>query len=217
MSETPDSSSRTRRAPDVDTCQRYGTSAARVRKESSIRCSRSSPVVAPGPAASFALRTRTLLGTVEPMTLPRDDDGLVGLHRDIIDAWNRQDPVSYANCFLDDALLIGFDGSEMHGRSEIGEQLGSIFADHRVATYVGIVRSTRRVDECTALLHAVVGMVPPDGDDVMPDRHAVQLLVGRIDDGRWRAVSLQNTPAQLHGRPDLVDALTEELRAAIGR
>jgi uncharacterized protein (TIGR02246 family) len=151
------------------------------------------------------------------MTVPRDDHGLVALHREILDAWNRQDAAGYASCFLDDALVIGFDGSEMHGRSHIAEQLASIFADHRVATYVRVVRSARRLDERTALLHAVVGMVPPGGDDVMPDRHAVQLLVGALDGGTWRAVSLQNTPAQLDGRPELVDALTEELRAAIGR
>jgi hypothetical protein len=39
-------------------------------------------------------------------------------------------------------------------------------------------------------------MVPPGGDDVMPDRHAIQLLVGTHDGDRWRAVSFQNTPAQ---------------------
>jgi len=151
------------------------------------------------------------------MTVPSEDDGLVGLHGEILDAWNQQDAAAYAGCFLDDALVIGFDGSEMHGRSEIEEQLRSIFADHQVATYVRVVRSTRRLAEDTALLHAVVGMIPPDGDDVMPDRHAVQLLVGTREGGTWRAASLQNTPAQLHGRPELVDALTEELRAAMGR
>lgn len=67
----------------------------------------------------------------------------------------------------------------------------------------------------TALLHAVVGMVPPGGDDVMPDHHAVQVLVGRHEHGQWRALSFQNTPAQLHGRPEAVDSLTDELRAAM--
>ena len=155
--------------------------------------------------------------TFHSVTDPGDANGLEKLHADILEAWNRQDAKSYADYFAEDALLIGFDGSEMHGCSAIAEQLGSIFADHRVATYVRVVRGTRRLDEHTALLHAVVGMIPPDGDDVMPDRHAVQLLVATRDHDRWRIVSFQNTPAQLHGQPDAVDALTEELRAALGR
>jgi uncharacterized protein (TIGR02246 family) len=100
------------------------------------------------------------------------------LHRKILDAWNERDHDAYANCFVDDALVIGFDGSEMHGRSGIAEQLASIFADHEVATYVRVVRDKRMLDDQTGLLHAVVGMVPPGGDDVMPDRHAVQVLIG---------------------------------------
>ena len=144
-------------------------------------------------------------------------NGLEKLHGDILEAWNRQDAEAYANYFVDDALVIGFDGSEMRGNAEIAKQLATIFADHQVATYVRVVRSVRQLGEHSGLLHAVVGMIPPGGDDVMPDRHAVQLLVGSRDDGRWRAVSLQNTPAQMHGRPEAVDALTEELRALLPR
>ena len=51
----------------------------------------------------------------------------------------------------------------------------------------------------------------------MPDRHAVQLLVATRTGEGWRGTSLQNTPAQLHGRPEALDALTEELRAALSR
>jgi len=151
------------------------------------------------------------------MTGREDLDGLRDLHASLLAAWNRQDARAYAECFRDDALVVGFDGSEMHGRSEIAQQLESIFADHQVASYVRIVRGVRALDAQTALLHAVVGMVPPGGDDVMPDRHAVQILIGRLDADRWRAVSFQNTPARLDGRPDAVDALTQELRAALGR
>ncbi len=137
------------------------------------------------------------------------------LHGAILEAWNRQDEQAYAGCFTDDAVVIGFDGSEMHGTAAIAEQLRAIFADHEVATYVRLVRSVRRVDQRTGLLHAVVGMIPSGGNDVMPDRHAVQLLVAIRTGDVWRATSLQNTPVQLHGRPEAVDALTEELRAAL--
>jgi uncharacterized protein (TIGR02246 family) len=120
-------------------------------------------------------------------------------------------------CFVDDALVAGFDGSERRGRVAIAEHLGGIFSDHEVATYVRIVRSVRRLDERTELLHAVVGMVPPGGDDVMPDRQVVQLLVGIRESDRWRAVSFQNTRAQLHGQPEALDALTAELRTSLAR
>ena len=51
----------------------------------------------------------------------------------------------------------------------------------------------------------------------MPDRHAVQVLIGVRDADRWRAVAFQKTPAQLDGRPEAVDALTEELCDALRR
>jgi uncharacterized protein (TIGR02246 family) len=149
------------------------------------------------------------------MTGARGVADLAELHAAILGAWNRQDADAYADCFIDDALVIGFDGSEMHGSAGISEQLGAIFADHEVATYVRVVRMVRRLNEHTALLHAVVGMVPPGGEDVMPDRHAIQLLVGIRDGDGWRGVSFQNTPARLDGRPEAVEALTEELRTAL--
>jgi uncharacterized protein (TIGR02246 family) len=143
-----------------------------------------------------------------------ETDAVSRLHADILAAWNRQDARAYAEQFTEAALVIGFDGSEMHGRDEIARQLGMIFADHEVATYVRIVRSVRAVSEGVALLHAVAGMVPPGGEDVMPDRNAVQLMLAVRSDEGWRALALQNTPARLDGRPDAAEELTEELRAA---
>jgi hypothetical protein len=58
-------------------------------------------------------------------------------------------------------------------------------------------------------------MVPPGGEDIMPDRHAVQLLIGRRDGDFLRAAAFQNTPAQLDGQPEALAALTEGLRAAL--
>ena len=147
------------------------------------------------------------------MTDPSGAAALEALHGAILDAWNQQDEQAYADCFTDDALVIGFDGSEIHGRAAIAEQLGAIFADHRVAKYVRVVRSVRRLDERTGLLHAVVGMIPPDGNDVMPDRHAVQLLVG-VHEGSDRTRPRSRTlPPNCMADPKQLDALTEELRA----
>jgi hypothetical protein len=39
-------------------------------------------------------------------------------------------------------------------------------------------------------------------------------LVALKQDGEWRIVLFRNTPAQFHGRPDLVERMTQELREA---
>ena len=173
------------------------------------------------PAASraSACSSNTSIRTDYLSGMSGDADGssngaVEALHGQILAAWNRGDAVGYSEQFTDNAIVVGFDGSEMHGRSEIAEQLEAIFGDHQVASYVRIVRSVRAISEGVALLHAIVGMVPPDGDDVMADRNAVQLLLAIRDDSGWRGAALQNTPARLDGRPEAVKAMTEELRGA---
>lgn len=136
------------------------------------------------------------------------------LYRQLLEAWNRQSASEYAALFTDDANVVGFDGSQMNGRAEIESAIGAIFADHRTASYVSIIRSVRQLSPDVALLCAVVGMIPPDGDDIKPERNAVQSLVAQRQDGQWRIALFHNTPARFDGRPEAADALTDELRAA---
>ena len=89
----------------------------------------------------------------------------------------------------------------------------AIFADHQTGTYVGLVRSVRPLSSDAAVLHAVAGLIPAGQDDLNPDLNSVQALVAEKSDGTWEVVLYQNTPAQFHGRPELVDELTQELRA----
>jgi hypothetical protein len=58
-------------------------------------------------------------------------------------------------------------------------------------------------------------MVPAGRSDLEPTLNAVQALVAEQREGQWRVVLYQNTPAQFHGRPELVESLTEELRQAL--
>lgn len=53
---------------------------------------------------------------------------------------------------------------------------------------------------------------PPGKTDINAAVNAIQTLAAKRHDGEWRIASLQNTPAQFHGRPELVEQLTEELR-----
>jgi len=133
------------------------------------------------------------------------------LYDALIDAWNRRNADQYAELFEEDGVIIGFDGSEVLGREAIREHLRGIFENHPTATYVTKVREVRDFGD-VALLRAVAGMIPPGGGDLMPDRHAQQTLITRD-----RVVLFQNTPAQFHGRPEAVEALTAELREEVAK
>lgn len=122
-----------------------------------------------------------------------------------------------ASLFVDDANVVGFDGSQMDGKAAIEAELGRIFADHRTAAYVAKVRKVRFLSGDVAVLRAVVGMVPPGGSDINPATNAIQSLVALRDGDQWRLTLFQNTPAQFHGRPELSDALTKELRAELAK
>ena len=66
-----------------------------------------------------------------------------------------------------------------------------------------------------AILDAVAGIIPVGQSDIKPELNAVQtMVVAKAADG-WRIALYQNTPAQYHGRPELAEALTEELRALL--
>jgi uncharacterized protein (TIGR02246 family) len=140
---------------------------------------------------------------------------IADLYHQLLDAWNRRDAEAFANLFAADGSLVGFDGSPIDGRAEIDSHLRPIFADHPTAAYISKIREVRLLSLETALLRAVVGMIPPGQHDINPATNAIQSLVVVKDGGDWRIAMYQNTPAQFHGRPDESAALTAELRALI--
>jgi uncharacterized protein (TIGR02246 family) len=154
--------------------------------------------------------------TSQPVTYepPENPDGapIAALYEQLLDSWNRRDASAFAALFDDEGQSIGFDGSPMSGRDEIAKMLGQIFADHVTATYVAKIRDIRLLAPDVALLRAVVGMVPPGQSDINPAVNAIQTLVAVNHGGEWRIALLQNTPAQFHGRPEMAEALSRELR-----
>lgn len=130
----------------------------------------------------------------------------------LIDAWNNRDASGMARQFATRGMQIGFDGSTAIGPAGILEHLDPIFKDHATARYVTKVKSVRSLGPGTALLVAIAGMVPPGKDDIAPNVNAHQTMVATIENGAWAIELFQNTPAQFHGRPELLDAMTEELR-----
>src|SRR6266540_3892491 len=149
------------------------------------------------------------LGTAEQ---PAGTAAVRSLYRQLLDGWNQRNADAFAAPFEEDGYVVGFDGSQMNGRAEIASVLGQIFADHQTGAYVGKVRDVRFLAPEVAVLRAVSGMVPPGQSDLNPAVNTIQTLVAARRDGRWRIALYQNTPAQFHGRPELSQALTEELQ-----
>lgn len=137
------------------------------------------------------------------------------LYHALLDSWNRRDAAGYASLFLESGHVVGFDGSQMSGREQIEATLAAIFADHETGAYVGLVQEEISLAGDMALVRSVCGIVPAGASDLNPALNATQTLLARREAGDWKIVLFQNTPAQFHGRPDLAEQLTGELRQAL--
>jgi uncharacterized protein (TIGR02246 family) len=144
-----------------------------------------------------------------------DAHDVLGVYQALLDAWNRQDAAGMASVLTSGALIVGFDGSQMVGPEEVETTISGIFAHHKTASYVSIVRSLRFVGPDVALIHAVAGMTPPGKTEINPAVNAIQTVVASRRDGRWLIQQYQNTPAAFHGRPEASEALTRELQDAV--
>ncbi|UFJ41722.1 SgcJ/EcaC family oxidoreductase [Brevibacillus humidisoli] len=137
------------------------------------------------------------------------------LYRQLLEAWNNQHARGMAELFLEEGELIGFDGSQAIGQDEIYSHLNPIFRDHPTARFVSKVKGVRILDAKAAILRAIAGMVPRGQSDINPAANTHHTLVVLHHNGKWRIQLFQNTPAQFHGRPELVEQMTEELRALL--
>lgn len=144
-----------------------------------------------------------------------DEIEVRALYQQLLDGWNKRSADAFAASFIEDGHVVGFDGSQMAGQAEIASTLRQIFADHLTGTYVSKVRDVRLLSLDVAILRAVVGMVPHAQSDIEPALNAIQTLIATKHDDKWLITHFQNTPAQFHGRPDLVQQLTDELRQQI--
>jgi uncharacterized protein (TIGR02246 family) len=145
----------------------------------------------------------------------KEREQVLSLYRRLLEAWNHSDPDAFASLFTETGSSIGFDGSQMNGQTEIASTLRAIFRDHQVATYVAKVREIRSLAPGVSLLRAVVGMIPPGQTELNPGTNAIQSVVAVGDAARPRIALLHNTPAAFHGRPQLGEQLTEELREVV--
>ncbi len=134
------------------------------------------------------------------------------LYHHLLDAWNNRNASGMAELFTEDGESIGFDGSQSIGRMEIFSHLNPIFEHRPTATFVSKVKSVRFLSKNVAILRAIAGMIPPGASDINPKVNTLHTLIVIYTEGNWRIQLFQNTPAQFHGRPELVEQMTEELR-----
>jgi methyltransferase (TIGR00027 family)/uncharacterized protein (TIGR02246 family) len=139
--------------------------------------------------------------------------GPARLYRDLLETWNRRDAAGMAALFTHDGSLVGFDGSQIDGGPQrIEAHLAPIFASHATPAYVGKLREVRTLAPKVSLVRAVSGMVPEGRHGLNPALNTIHTLVAVEGGNVWRAAMFQSTPAAFHGRPDLAQALTAELR-----
>jgi uncharacterized protein (TIGR02246 family) len=134
------------------------------------------------------------------------------LYQQLLEAWNNRSARAMADLFTEDGESIGFDGSQSIGREDIFSHLKPIFEDHPTAPFVSKVKDVRFLGSDAAILRAIAGMMPPGQSDINPKVNTHHTLVVVNSEGNWRIQLFQNTPAQFHGRPELVEQMTEELR-----
>jgi uncharacterized protein (TIGR02246 family) len=153
-----------------------------------------------------------MMATSESVPAHLDEAVCRVLYHRLLDRWNERDGRGMAELFAEDGSVVGFDGSQLNGRAAIEAEMVRIFEHHQPAAFVGIVREVRRLTEDVELLRAVAGMVPPGQDDINPAVNAIQSLIAVRKGGEWKLALFQNTPAQFHGRPEMLEALSEDLR-----
>lgn len=137
------------------------------------------------------------------------------LYEQLLRSWNRRNGGEFAALFAEDGHAIGYDGTVHAGRAAIEADLERIFAEHATPAYVGLVRGVTLLADDVAVLRAVAGMVPEGKTDIEPALNAVQTLTAVKRAGVWRIALFQNTPAAFHGRPQMAERLTEDLREVL--
>jgi uncharacterized protein (TIGR02246 family) len=157
----------------------------------------------------YSMSVENLKAHVEGRT---DEAAIRSLYQQLLAGWNKRSAHDFAAPFAENGHVVSFDGSQYNGRAEIEAEIGQIFADHLTAAYVWKIREARFLTPEVALLRAVAGMRPPGQSELNPAANAIQTLVAARREGEWRIALFQNTPAQFHGRPELSEALTAELR-----
>jgi uncharacterized protein (TIGR02246 family) len=141
-----------------------------------------------------------------------DENRVRLLYKRLLETWNNNNANDFASLFARNGNSIGFDGSQMNGRKQINDEISQIFANHKVSSFVGIIREIRSLCPTVFVLRAVAGMVPPGQSTINPAVNAIQTLIALKEQEQFYIALFQNTPAAFHGRPELSHQVTAELQ-----
>lgn len=137
-----------------------------------------------------------------------NEKAIIEVYDRLIEAWNSRNAEGMGELFEETGESIGFDGSVSSGKQEIVEHLLPIFQNHPTPPFITKVKEVKFIGNQTAILRAVAGMIPPGEAEINPELNTHHTLV--VD--AYKIELFQNTPAQFHGRPELVEEMTAELR-----
>lgn len=137
------------------------------------------------------------------------------IYHDLLASWTKRDAKAFAALFHKNGSLVGFDGSQVNGKDEILEHLTEIFGNHKTPAMIGKLLELKKLSHDSFVLRAVAGLIPDGQKDINPALNSIQSLVAAKEDGKWVIHLFQNTPAAFHGRPDLVESLSQDLRKLI--
>lgn len=137
------------------------------------------------------------------------------LYQLLLQQWNKRSAEGMTGVFARNGTLIGFDGSQLNGQAEIYSVLNEIFSNFPTAAYVSIIKDVKLLGDGAALLLGVAGMVAQGQSDISPEVNVIHSLTAVLEDGNWRVALFQNTPAAFHGRPELNEQLSADLRQVL--
>lgn len=142
------------------------------------------------------------------------DQDLIGLlYKQLMEGWNIGIGQAFAEPFSPDADLVGFDGTHIRGRAQIAEFHQKLFDTYvKGSRLVGKIRSVRFLSPNISIVHAVGSTVMAGQSDIDPKRNSIQTIVVTKSNDKWSIAAFQNTRVQYIGRPELCEALTNELR-----
>jgi uncharacterized protein (TIGR02246 family) len=169
------------------------------------------------PAFCFANKMSFLQNNLEQTMekTPTDKDLILALYQLVLQQWNKRNAAGMTGLFATNGSLIGFDGSVLKGQKEIYAVLDEIFSNFPTAAYISIVKDVQVLSDSTGMLQSVVGMVASGANDISPEVNAVQCMTAVKENDQWRIMLLQNTPAAFHGRPELSEQLSNDLRQVL--
>ncbi|MCW3121215.1 MAG: hypothetical protein JWQ38_707 [Flavipsychrobacter sp.] len=143
------------------------------------------------------------------------ENEVIALYMHLLEQWNKRSAAGMSGVFAANGSLVGFDGSQLNSQKEIYDVLVEIFDNFPTASYVAIVKEVRMLGDNVAMVRSVVGMVPHGEQDINPAVNAIQSTIAVKDNGEWRIALFQNTPAAFHGRPEVSELLSADLRQAL--